>query len=211
MRDYVALITSEHRDKPRFAAVVQALTQPLAQVAASALGLSKQFDVDSAVGVQLDAVGLWVGVPRVFTVPISGAFFSFDTQNLGWNEGFWKGPETPGGGINVLDDATYRIVIKARIARNYWDGTYQQQIEILAADLAAVGLTLVPIDHFDMSMVLHVLGVPTAVMMELIQRGYIVPKPAGVQMSVVLGPDGEGGNTFALDSVTSGLDSGVFL
>jgi hypothetical protein len=47
-------------------------------------------------------------------------------------------------------------------------------------------------------------------MMELIQRGFIVPKPMGVRINVVLGPD-SGGAIFALDDPTAGLDAGAFL
>lgn len=210
MRDYLALITSEHRDKPKFTGVVDLLTKPLADANAVVSSLPAKFNLDEAVGVQLDAVGLWVGLPRKFTVPISGAFFSFNITGLGWNEGYWKGADAPGGGINTLDDETYRMIIRARIARNYWDGTFQQQIDILAADLLAMGITLVPVDNFDMSLTVQVLGQPTTVIMELLQRGYIVPKPMGVHLYTVLGSVG-GGSIFALDSATAGLDSGAFV
>ncbi len=210
MSDYTTLITSEHADKPRFVAVVDALTKPLSDVAALATSLTAAFDLDLAIGAQLDAVGKWAGLSRTFTVPITGAFFSFNIVGLGWNEGSWKGAFVSTAGMTSLDDEAYRTAIRARIAKNYWTGTNVEQRAILHADLAPFGIDLIPIDNFDMSMTLHVMGTPAPVTMELIRRGYIIPKPCGVRLNIVMGPEVGGGGLFALDDPVAGLDAGAF-
>lgn len=211
MADYSKLITSEHADKPKFAGAVQALTQPLLDIQAATLGLPQEFDLDAAVGAQLDAVGLWVGLSRELLVPIANAFFSFDTPGLGWDEGVWKGPYESTAGISKLDDASYRVAIRAKILKNYWNGTNQEHIDILEHDLADLGVSLVPVDMYDMSINLHVLGTPSLMVLALIQRGYIVPKPTGVRINLIIGGVPDPGTTlFALDDASAGLDVGSF-
>ena len=55
-RKYIALITSAHNDKPRFVATVDLATNALAQGQDFLNTLPAEFDIDSAVGVQLDAI-----------------------------------------------------------------------------------------------------------------------------------------------------------
>ncbi|HGT8889870.1 TPA: DUF2612 domain-containing protein, partial [Escherichia coli] len=76
MSKYTELITNYHATKPKFLAHVDLMTQPLIDVAAATRGLITAFDIDSAVGVQLDILGLWIGRSRVVSQPISGVYFS---------------------------------------------------------------------------------------------------------------------------------------
>ena len=62
--NYTALITSEHADKPKFMAMVEAVAQCFVDQQNLLLSVPTAFDLDDAVGVQLDAVGLWVGIGR---------------------------------------------------------------------------------------------------------------------------------------------------
>lgn len=133
MRDYAALITNQHKTAARFVAFVEMLTAALGQNALLLQQLYRYFDVDTAVGQQLDIVGLWVGVPRKVAVPIPNSYFSFDIDGQGWNQANWKGRFDASEGIVILDDETYRQLIRARIASNYWDGTN--------SDWATIGLS----------------------------------------------------------------------
>ena len=78
MSKYTELITNYHATKPKFLAHVDLMTRPLIDVAAATRGLISAFDIDSAVGVQLDILGLWIGRSRVVSQPISGVYFSWD-------------------------------------------------------------------------------------------------------------------------------------
>lgn len=64
MSKYTELITNYHATKPKFLAHVDLMTRPLIDVAAATRGLITAFDIDSAVGVQLDILGLWIGRKR---------------------------------------------------------------------------------------------------------------------------------------------------
>ena len=58
---YTDRITSEHADKPRFVATVETTAQPLADTSWLEQNYYLYYDVDLAVGTQLDVIGVWVG------------------------------------------------------------------------------------------------------------------------------------------------------
>ena len=59
VRDYTDLITSEYQQQPDFVALVAALTNSSIN-ADSFDSIYPSFDLDDAVGAQLDVVGQWV-------------------------------------------------------------------------------------------------------------------------------------------------------
>ena len=61
---YLALITSQHAGAQNFVTMVGGTVQPFADEQALLSGLPALFDLDAAVGVQLDVIGLWAGVTR---------------------------------------------------------------------------------------------------------------------------------------------------
>lgn len=207
--DYTTLITSQHNKRPNFLAVVQALTGPLSDITDVLATMESKFDVDVAVGDQLDAVGRWVGLSRLLVVPLATDFFSFDIEGKGWNEADWKGAFVPSSGVTSLPDDLYRLAIRTRIAKNYFEGTNERLVQIMSDALAEVGILVSPVDNMDMSLSMNIYGTLTAQQRELILRGYMTPKPMGVRIT-----NNELGGTgylwFSLDSSTAGLDVGIF-
>ncbi|MBB8676259.1 DUF2612 domain-containing protein, partial [Escherichia coli] len=151
MSKYTELITNYHATKPKFLAHVDLMTRPLIDVAAATRGLISAFDIDSAVGVQLDILGLWIGRSRVVSQPISGVYFSWDTDGLGYDQGVWQGPYDPDSGYMYLSDETYRVILKAKIAINNWDGRNDSLPAILDAATAGSGLRMQIVDNQDMT------------------------------------------------------------
>ncbi len=129
--DYTALITTEHADKPKFMAMMGIVAQCFADQINVMQSIPAAFDLDSAVGVQLDTVGLWAGITRQIKTPLN-VYFSLDTTGLGFDQGSWQGPFDPSTGLVTLDDDTYRTLIRAKIAANNWDGTLAGSAAILA-------------------------------------------------------------------------------
>ena len=68
--DYLALITAYHRGKPKFAAMVRAIVEPFVAIQDFIAHLPLDFDLDLAIGVQLDVVGEWVGRSRFIETPL---------------------------------------------------------------------------------------------------------------------------------------------
>lgn len=183
--EYQALITSEHADKPKFAATVgllvsafsdeQNVVSPLADVLT---------DLDTAVGAQLDILGKWIGLSRQVRIPITGVFFSWDTAGLGWDQGQILGPYDDGNQVVRLDDATYRQLLRAQIGANTWDGTITEFQAIMDQVFAGTGTRVTMEDLQDMSINILVTGAtPPALLLALIVRGYLAVKPVTVRIN----------------------------
>lgn len=179
--DYTQLVTSEHRDKPLFMEVVLALVRGLVDVGNRSLGLTDDFDLDAAAGVQLDAVGLWIGISRVLPVPITGVYFAWDDTALtGWDSGVWQGAFDPTSGLTSLPDDQYRLLLRTKIAANHWDGSLQAA-EAIWDFLFGGSPEIIVQDNMDMSMTVAFYGPPlSAVQQALLLGGYFPMKPSGV-------------------------------
>jgi len=181
--DYAARITSAHRDKPRFLATVSASVQPIVDAFNVASALSSLFDVDSATGVQLDAIGLWVGVSRYVALSVN-EYFSFDTAGVGWDQGVWWQVGDATAQVTTLDDANYRLLIRAKIGANNWDGTLPTAKAILAALVASDGATVSVVEG-DMSVTWSFSSGVSAVTQAILTGGYLPLKPVGVSVSYI--------------------------
>lgn len=213
LTDYTGLITSEHNQRPKFMAVVETLAKPMVALQNLLGGMPDAFDLDKAVGVQLDAVGLWVGISRRVATPLTGVYFSFDTAGVGFDQGNWKGPFDPDTGLTLLDDDTYRLVLRAKIGANHWDGTLGSTAAILNSIFSGDTFVFIQ-DNQDMSMTIGVAGkVPSAVFLALLDGGYIPLKPEGVRINFVIVTSVDGAPMFGFDvgnQFVAGFDVGAW-
>lgn len=185
---YLGLITSLHRGKPKFAAMIKALVEPIVAQQAFMEHLPLDFDLDRAIGVQLDKVGEWVGRTRFVKIPIAGAWFSWDTEWKGWDQGVWYQPQydTPDG-IARLDDDTYRTLLRAKIAANNWDGTLPSAKATLEILFPNGETSIIVTDNQDMTITFGVAGViPSALFIALLSQGYLPLKPEGVRAEYLI-------------------------
>ncbi|MBJ8823617.1 DUF2612 domain-containing protein [Citrobacter europaeus] len=185
MSKYTDRITNYHATKPKYFAHIDLSTRPLIDITSATRGLVTAFDIDTAVGVQLDTLGLWIGRSRIVSQPISGVYFSLDTEGLGFDQGVWQGPYDPDSGYTSLSDETYRIILKAKIAINNWDGRNDSLPPILDAALEGSGLKMQIVDNQDMTISIWVFPETdiSNVSLELIaaiRQGYLTVKAAGV-------------------------------
>lgn len=186
--DYLALITPAYRSKPKFTAMIRAIVEPVVAQMAFLNHLPADFDLDEAIGVQLDVVGEWVGRTRFIRIPIAGAWFSWDEEWKGWEQGVWYQPEydTPSG-ITRLDDETYRTLLRAKIAANNWDGTLPSAKAALEILFPNGETQILVIDNQDMTMTFGVSGViPSALFIALLSQGYLPLKPEGVRADYLI-------------------------
>lgn len=154
---YLNLVTSQHADKPKFKAwLAEALSAP-DDVVSLLNEFNNYFNLTEATGAQLDILGDIVGRKRVLDFqPIDGS--------------------SP-----VLDDDYYRLLIQAKIAQNQWDGTLPQIYEIWNTLFPLVYLVIN--DNQDMSMDALIIGLASQLEKDLVSRGYVIPKPQGVQIN----------------------------
>jgi hypothetical protein len=130
-----------------------------------------------------------VGISRFVKIPLANIYFAWATAGLGWAEGSWKGPFDPTQGITELDDATYRLLIRTKIAANSWDGTVMGAASALANifnNTLTPGTKLFIQDNYDMTMTVGISGeLPPAVFLSLLATGEIQLRPVGVSASYV--------------------------
>lgn len=125
VQHYLDRITPEHADKPKFMAMIERVLQPFADAQAVLASIPGLYDLNDAVGVQLDRVGVRVGRSRDIAVPITNIWFSFSDPLRGFSQGIWKGPYSDQVSVNTLDDDIYRKLLRAKILANSWDGTIE--------------------------------------------------------------------------------------
>jgi hypothetical protein len=179
---WLALVTSEHASKPNYMAMLEATFQPLADIIAVLNQVPAAYDVDLAVGAQLDAVGEWVGISRNIRTPLTGVFFSWSTAGLGWAEGNWIASITETQ-LVTLPDAQYRTLIYAKIAANHWDGTIPGAYDVFDIVFQSTGFGVLIQDLQHMHMAYALTGpVPDAVTQALFINGYFDLRPAGVRI-----------------------------
>lgn len=183
--DYSALVTSEYKKSPHFIAIVELYAQwsvDLQTVLATLPGL---FDLDTAVGSQLDELGLWVGFGRYIFVE--------------------------GLGTVTLNDDDYRTLLRAKILANHWDSTNTQLQVILASLFPGTGVSLFAVDNQDMSMTIYVTaGTLTPTQLALVKSGLLVPRPEGVLINGVIVLTGPVFGVGLENSTVAGVGVGSF-
>jgi hypothetical protein len=177
---YTDLLPSYHAEQPNFLATLGAALQPLVDIQGALLAMPTDYDVDAAFGGQLDVIGAWVGASRRIVVPITGVYFSNDVVAVGLDEGVWYRNDDPSVAISTLDDETYRLLLKMKIAANKFDGTLDGAQAVFDS-IADVGATVTIHDHFDMTFSVRVAGEsPSVLFMDVIRLAAEWVRPAGV-------------------------------
>ena len=186
---YLAVLTSEHNQRPNFVAMVSLFCQANVDQQNLLDQFPMLFDVDLAVGDQLDKIGQWVGVSRNLTAPVLG--------------------------VTTLDDPTYRVLIMLFIAMNSWDGTVPGIYNIWNAILAPTYGPIFIVDNQDMTMTVILLTPPTSVLiLAILTNGYFLLRPAGVGITGFFEPSVPGDPIFGFDvenSFISGFDVGAWI
>lgn len=151
---YLELLISQYQNSPKFKALLTVLLQKLQDVTQCQVQMDMAFDIDNAVGPQLDQIGVILGASRTV--------------------GF-----QPTGGVSpTLDDTTYRIYLKATAAKDVWDGTIDGA-QTIWKQLFPNG-TIIIGDNQNMTATIFLTGVFTSIIQDLITNGYIVPRPETV-------------------------------
>ncbi len=209
---YQELITSAYQNKLKFTATVNLDTSVQTRVQELLASMIPLFDVDVALGNQLDIIGQWVGVSRNISIPIPGVYFSWDsTIDLGWDYGTWRPINQPAN-ITSLPDDQYRILIKTKIAANQWDGTTEGAYAIWSRIFTDYVILIQ--DHQNMTYSLIIIGgIVDSLTLALLVGGYVPLRPEGVLISSYLVP-ANAGPAFAWDTDNASLkgwDTGSWL
>ena len=155
---YLNLITSQHRDKPRYMSIMAAFLGHTDDIFSAGIYLDDEFDLEIARGKQEDILGMFVGEERMLDfIPQSG--------------------ESP-----VLDNESYRVLLKSRIIKNLWKGGVEDlkdSWEELFNDRIKIR------DNQDMTIDILVKDPFDNRLNEAIARGKVFPKPQSVLVTYV--------------------------
>jgi len=211
VESYLNLITSEHRQKPKFTSMVASGCGAAIHIQTVMASMIPLFDVDTAAGDQLDIIGQWVGISRDIPIPIPGSdvYFSWDsTAEKGWDLGVWQDENQPTE-VTSLPDDVYRTFVKAKIAANRWDGSLQNMYAVW--DSVFTDITIFVQDNQDMSYNIGFMGRPVdSLTLALIVQGYLPLKPEGIRVNIIYSPVDDN-KLFAWDietDVLAGWDDG---
>jgi hypothetical protein len=180
--NYLDRITAWHAGQPLFRATVAGLSTPVVDLQAFTARLPEDFDIDEAIGVQLDVDGQWIGRSRNIPVPIPDYYFSFDDELRGFDKGIWIGPYSSAFEANRLDDDTYRRLLYAKIMANNWDGTVPGAKAVYDRFFIDPETHIIVQDNLDMSMTVGLAGkVPSNLFLTIFAGNYLPLKPEGVR------------------------------
>lgn len=159
---YLGLFTSLYKTAPKLNAWQTIRLQPLADIMACAQTITAAYDIDTAVGIQLDVLGQIIGANR--TVPFQ-----------------------PSMGVSpVLDDSTYRLLLYAKRANNTWNGKILS-LYPLWQTLFPSG-NIIFIDNQNMTATIILAGTFSSIQSDLIENDLIVPRPEGVAYKFIVAP-----------------------
>lgn len=158
---YNNLLTSEYNSASKFHRWLLFILSICDDISNCLASVPIAFDLDFAIGTQLDILGQIIGVSR--TVPFQ-----------------------PSDGVSpVLDDNTYRILLKATVANNHWDGTIGSLYPIWNNLFPGGQITI--IDNQNMTANIIMTGGFSSIIQDLIVNEMIVPRPETVQYNYEFG------------------------
>ena len=176
VEEYKNLITSQYQNSTKFMAWIEVNLDYLDKIielmnsteispigSPAFIDFINAFDIDYAVGIQLDILGIIIGQNRII-----------DFEPTGYSPA-----------SNILEDEDYRILLKAKIIKNHWKGSIQGLYSVWS--ILIPGSQIVIIDNQDMSMTVGIYGNFSLTVRDLITHGYIVPKPEAVQINYFFG------------------------
>ena len=171
---YKDLITSQHRGHPNYMDTVTALLRHSEDIFTLGIYLDDYFDLDEATGKQEDVLGVIVGADRTL-------------------------PFQPDRGMSpVLDNAAYRNLLKAKIAKNMWKGGVQDLKETWNT---LFGTGIVIQDNQDMTIDVVVIGIDDYATQEMIRNNMIVPKPQSVGVNYYFSAEAVFGYDMETDTI----------
>jgi hypothetical protein len=113
-----------------------------------------------------------------------------------------------------LDDDTYRFMLRIKIATNQWKGSLEDANAILGRVFQTSDTRIFIIDTFNMTQQMGISGViPSTLFTALIVQGFLILRPAAVEMDGVTQTTVSGAPLFGFDSQNDyigGFDSGAW-
>lgn len=189
------LITEQFKDKPVFQKYLFLLLAGSAEALSVIKDLMQMRSLDTAVGEQLDVLGRIAGQDRVLVGADTFKYFGFDgataasTYGSAFNDaigGYWYSYGKPEGGNIKLNDAQYRLFIKAKIKKNNSVATVEDVLDFLSFVFDVRSFVVSSKGGTAIIRVSRRLSSFERSLMEYVGEdgGYFIPRPLGVQLQI---------------------------
>ncbi|MFA7943101.1 DUF2612 domain-containing protein [Pseudomonas brenneri] len=176
-------IYAQYRDKPKAVAWYAIGRELGGSLEAAAQAVRKSYDIDTAVGEQLNVIGRIVVAPRSFVgaYPMNPGLFDLtDGDEFGDDDAMFSALTIDQDG--ELSDELYRLVIKAKIIKNNGDATIENILDGMNFLLPNAEVLRVT-DGEDMSFSIEFYGqINNLERFSLLNAG-LVPKPQAVRFN----------------------------
>ena len=176
-------IYAQYRTKPKAVAWYQITRKLAAELEDPATAVRVMYNIDAAVGEQLNIIGRIVVVDRTFTGEVAlnpGLFAEPDGAEFGDEEAVFAALFVDQDG--QMSDDLYRLVIKSKIIKNNSDATIESILygmNFLLPDADVLRVT----DGEDMSFSVEFYGIITDLERWALLNAELVPKPQGVRFN----------------------------
>lgn len=197
---YKDLLIIQYRDKPRAQETIRLFISALLAYDLF-IAIRDGFDLDTAVGPQLDIVGKYVGVNRTITgTTFSRNYFGFEEYGATSPFDFFgyigysghvpdvqmRNYKESTQSLYAMTDEEMRVMIKLAIVRNMSNGSVKDFDEILDT---LFGADVLFTDRQNMTVVSYLVGETNARIFLMAKSSGLLPNPAGVGTVVNVVPD----------------------
>lgn len=176
-------VYAQYRDKPKAVAWYAIARRLGGSIEAAAEAVRKSYDIDMAVGEQLNVIGRIVVAPRSFvgTIPMNPGIFDLtDGSEFGDDDAMFSAPTIDQD--EQLADDLYRLVIKAKIVKNNGSATIENILDGMNFLLPQAEVLRVT-DGEDMSFSIEFYGQITNLERLALLNAGLVPKPQAVRFN----------------------------
>lgn len=173
-------IYAQYRDKPKAVDWYSIARKLGGSLEDAAEAVRKSYDIDTAVGEQLNVIGRIVVAPRSFvgSIPMNPALFDLTDGDEFGDDGAMFSALTIDQDAQLSDDF-YRLVIKAKIIKNNGDATIENILDGMNFLLPRADVLRVT-DGEDMSFSIEFYGQITELERFSLLNAGLVPKPQAV-------------------------------
>jgi hypothetical protein len=204
---YTDLLILQYRSKPKAADTIRATIRSI-MIYELIDSVSNAYNIDNAVGVQLDVIGLYLGIDRIVTgASFTRNYFGFseygDIEPFTFYPFMKYGNEVPGvqfrsykeskQSLFTLNDEEFRTILKLKIGQNNSNYSTKDIDDFL---LAFFGDNVIFTDRKNMT-ISYIFDKSVERLVTIAASENLIPKPAAVGVSISFTEDVENIFTFS--------------
>jgi hypothetical protein len=187
IKGYQDLLILQYWDKPKARATIETIIRGLINAGVEIQKIPEYFDIDKAEGKQLDVLGRIIGIRRIVINGIPKLFFGFNGASVaqGFGMAVFKTNESYAYSPLQLEDYQYRFFIKAKIAKNFFNGAMSGANGLLELLSFIFGDKIYAVDTNNMIIRFYIRQGIDQTLFRYILEDDLIPKPAGVRIDFV--------------------------